>query len=120
MQHITRFLLELGAGFAFVGRQVHLEVGGEDFFIDLLFYHLKLRISSWKRFRRTSRGACRAWEEIEREQVHPNPLPIAVTMSCRQPRCSRRWHISRYSKGYLTPLSRHQAVYPRLKDARDT
>jgi predicted nuclease of restriction endonuclease-like (RecB) superfamily len=41
--HMTRFLLELGAGFAFVGRQVHLEVGGEDFFIDLLFYHLKLR-----------------------------------------------------------------------------
>ena len=43
MQHITRFLLELGTGFAFVGRQVHLEVAGDDFFIDLLFYHLKLR-----------------------------------------------------------------------------
>ncbi|MBF0296288.1 MAG: DUF1016 family protein [Magnetococcales bacterium] len=43
VHHITRFLLELGAGFAFVGRQVHLEVGGEDFFLDLLFYHLKLR-----------------------------------------------------------------------------
>jgi len=43
VQHISRFLLELGAGFAFVGRQVHIEVGGDDFFIDLLFYHLKLR-----------------------------------------------------------------------------
>jgi predicted nuclease of restriction endonuclease-like (RecB) superfamily len=43
VQHITRFLLELGAGFAFVGRQVHLEVGDEDFYLDLLFYHLKLR-----------------------------------------------------------------------------
>ena len=41
--HIEKFLLELGQGFAFVGRQVHLEVGGNDFFIDLLFYHLKLR-----------------------------------------------------------------------------
>jgi predicted nuclease of restriction endonuclease-like (RecB) superfamily len=41
--HIRQFLLELGAGFAFVGQQVHLEVGGEDFYIDLLFYHLKLR-----------------------------------------------------------------------------
>jgi predicted nuclease of restriction endonuclease-like (RecB) superfamily len=41
--HVTEFLLELGAGFAYVGRQVHLEVGGEDFFLDLLFYHLKLR-----------------------------------------------------------------------------
>jgi len=43
VEHITRFLLELGAGFAYVGRQVFLEVGGDDFFIDLLFYHLKLR-----------------------------------------------------------------------------
>ncbi len=41
--HITRFLLELGAGFAFAGRQVHLEVGGRDFYVDLLFYHLRLR-----------------------------------------------------------------------------
>jgi predicted nuclease of restriction endonuclease-like (RecB) superfamily len=43
LDHIRKFLLELGAGFAFVGRQVHLEVGGEDFYIDLLFYHLHLR-----------------------------------------------------------------------------
>lgn len=42
-EHIQNFLLELGQGFAFVGRQVHLEVGGQDFYIDLLFYHLKLR-----------------------------------------------------------------------------
>lgn len=41
--HIESFLLELGQGFAFVGRQVHLEVGGSDFYLDLLFYHLKLR-----------------------------------------------------------------------------
>src|ERR1039457_6941282 len=43
VEHITRFLLELGAGFSYVGKQVHLEVGGEDFYLDLLFYHLKLR-----------------------------------------------------------------------------
>jgi predicted nuclease of restriction endonuclease-like (RecB) superfamily len=43
MSNLSRFLLELGAGFAFVGRQVHLEVGGEDFYVDLLFYHLHLR-----------------------------------------------------------------------------
>ena len=43
VEHLTRFLLELGAGFAFVGRQVHLEIGGDDFFLDLLFYHLRLR-----------------------------------------------------------------------------
>ncbi len=43
VHHVTEFLLELGAGFAFVGRQVLLDVGGEEFFADLLFYHLKLR-----------------------------------------------------------------------------
>ena len=43
LAHIRKFLLELGAGFAFVGQQVHLVVDGEDFYIDLLFYHLKLR-----------------------------------------------------------------------------
>jgi len=42
VEHITKFLLELGAGFAYVGRQYPLEVGGEDFYMDLLFYHLKL------------------------------------------------------------------------------
>lgn len=42
-QHISQFLLELGAGFAFVGKQVPLEVGGQSFYLDLLFYHLKLR-----------------------------------------------------------------------------
>ena len=43
VKHVTEFLLELGAGFAFVGRQVMLNLGGDEFFIDLLFYHLKLR-----------------------------------------------------------------------------
>ena len=43
VKQVTEFLLELGAGFAYVGKQVNIEVGGDDFFIDLLFYHLKLR-----------------------------------------------------------------------------
>ena len=43
IDHIQKFLLELGQGFAFVGRQYHLEVGESDFYMDLLFYHLKLR-----------------------------------------------------------------------------
>jgi predicted nuclease of restriction endonuclease-like (RecB) superfamily len=43
VEHVQQLLLELGAGFAFVGRQVHLEVGDEDFYLDLLFYHLRLR-----------------------------------------------------------------------------
>lgn len=43
LDHIQKFLLELGVGFAFVGRQVHVEVNGQSYFIDLLFYHLRLR-----------------------------------------------------------------------------
>ncbi|WP_211882592.1 PDDEXK nuclease domain-containing protein [Pseudarthrobacter albicanus] len=43
VDHIQKFLLELGQGFAFVGRQVRLAIGDDEFFADLLFYHLKLR-----------------------------------------------------------------------------
>lgn len=43
IRHLEKFLLELGAGFAFLGRQYHIEVGENDFYIDLLFYHVKLR-----------------------------------------------------------------------------
>ncbi len=43
LAHVREFLLEMGVGFAFVGSQYHLEVGGQDFFLDLLFYHLRLR-----------------------------------------------------------------------------
>jgi predicted nuclease of restriction endonuclease-like (RecB) superfamily len=43
LEHIRQFMLELGVGFAFVGSQYHLEVGSDDFYIDLLFYHLHLR-----------------------------------------------------------------------------
>lgn len=43
IRHVEKFLLELGAGFALVGRQVHVEVSQRDFYLDLLFYHLALR-----------------------------------------------------------------------------
>ncbi|MCJ8268597.1 MAG: PDDEXK nuclease domain-containing protein [Psychrosphaera sp.] len=42
VKHITQFLLELGAGFAYMGKQVPLQVGERDFFLDLLFYHTQL------------------------------------------------------------------------------
>ena len=42
-KHITKFLLELGAGFSFVGSQYPLEISSKDYYLDLLFYHLKLR-----------------------------------------------------------------------------
>lgn len=43
VKNVTKLLLELGTGFAFIGNQYHIEVENEDFYIDLLFYHLKLR-----------------------------------------------------------------------------
>lgn len=43
VSEVTKLLLELGTGFAFLGNQYHLNVGGDDFYIDLLFYHIKLR-----------------------------------------------------------------------------
>ena len=43
IRHITKFLLELGSGFAYIGRQFRLEVNGDEFFIDLLFYHTRLK-----------------------------------------------------------------------------
>lgn len=42
LTHITRFLLELGAGFSYLGRQYRLEIAGDEFFMDLLFYHVRL------------------------------------------------------------------------------
>jgi len=42
VDHVQKFLLELGVGFAFVGRQVGLEVDGDEFYIDLLFYHVRM------------------------------------------------------------------------------
>lgn len=42
VEHLSKFLVELGKGFAFVGRQIELRVGDETFFLDLLFYHVKL------------------------------------------------------------------------------
>jgi predicted nuclease of restriction endonuclease-like (RecB) superfamily len=43
LQHVRELILELGKGFAFVGSQYHLDVGGQDYYLDLLFYHLRLR-----------------------------------------------------------------------------
>ncbi len=43
IQHVSKFLLELGKGFAFIGNQYHLNIADQDYYLDLLFYHTKLK-----------------------------------------------------------------------------
>lgn len=55
MDRITETLRELGPGFSFVGRQVHFEVGGDDFYVDLLFFHVEQLRFNYTRGRRSVR-----------------------------------------------------------------
>ena len=61
LEHLSKFLLELGAGFAFVGRQYTIEVDGDEFFIDLLFYHPRLHLPQELRSSLPSIERSRAW-----------------------------------------------------------
>jgi predicted nuclease of restriction endonuclease-like (RecB) superfamily len=95
VDHIQQFLLELGAGFAFVGRQVHLEVGDEDFYLDLLFYHLKLR-----RYVVIELKA-RAFEPGDAGQIHPVRYEIPI---CLHPeKFGRRQLLCRLHKRFEKP-----------------
>ena len=105
VNHVTEFLLELGAGFAFVGRQVLLDVGGDEFFIDLLFYHLKLRCYvvielTGGKFKPEHLGQLSFYltavdRQVKGEQDNPsiaNPFPWSCKRTCRAlPRSSVNW-----------------------------
>jgi predicted nuclease of restriction endonuclease-like (RecB) superfamily len=90
LQHLRDFLLELGAGFAFVGRQVRLEVGGEDFSIDLLFYHLKLRCYvvidlKARAFQPEDAGKMNFYLSAADDQLrHPQDKPSIGLLLCRE------------------------------------
>ena len=87
--HIQNFLLELGAGFAFVGRQVHLKVGEDDFYVDLLFYHLKLRCFvvidlKMKRFTPEDAGKMNFYlSAIDSQMSHANDAPAIGLILCK-------------------------------------
>ncbi len=89
VRHVTEFLLELGAGFAFVGRQVLLDVAGDEFFIDLLFYHLKLRcyvVIELKggKFKPEHLGQLSFYLTAVDEQVkHPQDAPTIGLLLCK-------------------------------------
>ncbi|MFJ2756464.1 YhcG family protein [Nocardioides sp. NPDC087217] len=107
VDHVTQFLVELGVGFAYVGRQVSLEVGGEDFFIDLLFYHLRLRcyvVIELKagKFRPEHLGQLNFYlAAVDGEMAHPDDAPTIGILLCQ----SRNQVVAEYSlRGSMQPL----------------
>ncbi|GAA1858921.1 PDDEXK nuclease domain-containing protein [Myceligenerans crystallogenes] len=89
--HMERFLIELGQGFAFVGRQHHLKLGDRDFYLDLLFYHLKLRryvVVEIKRgeFQAEYAGKVNLYCNLVDDQLrHPNDAPTIGLILCQEP-----------------------------------
>lgn len=87
--HLEKFLLELGQGFAFVGRQYHLAVGDSDFYLDLLFYHLKLRsylVIELKRgdFKPEYAGKLNFYCNVVDDTLrHPSDAPTIGLMLCQ-------------------------------------
>ena len=89
--HLEKFLLELGQGFAFVGRQYQLDLGEQDFYIDLLFYHLKLRcyvVIDLKRgdFKPEYAGKMNFYCNVVDDKLrHENDKPTIGLILCQQP-----------------------------------
>lgn len=104
IKHVTEFLLELGAGFAFVGRQVLLDVGGDEFFIDLLFYHLKLRCYvvielKASKFKPEHLGQLGFYlTAVDRQIKHPDDGPTIGLLLCK----SRNKVVAEYALGDRT------------------
>jgi len=89
MEHITRFLIELGKGFAFVGRQYQLLVSENEYYIDLLFYHLQLRcfvvveLKSGK-FKPEYAGKLNFYlSAVDSQLKHPNDNPSIGLILCK-------------------------------------
>jgi predicted nuclease of restriction endonuclease-like (RecB) superfamily len=89
VDHIQKFLLELGAGFAFVGRQFHLNVGDDDFYVDLLFYHLHLRCFvvidlKMKKFTPADAGQMNFYlSAVDSMMKHPTDQPTIGLILCK-------------------------------------
>ena len=90
LDHIQRFLLELGVGFAFVGRQYHMVIGGQDYYLDLLFYHLRLRCYvlidlKMKTFEPEFAGKMNFYLSAVDDQLrHPDDRPSIGLLLCKE------------------------------------
>jgi predicted nuclease of restriction endonuclease-like (RecB) superfamily len=89
LEHLREFLIELGKGFSFVGSQYPVEVGGEDFKIDLLFYHLKLRCFvvidlKMGEFKPEYAGKMNFYlSAIDAQEKHPTDQPTIGIILCK-------------------------------------
>lgn len=107
VEHIRKFLLELGAGFAFVGQQYRLDVGDEDFYVDLLFYHLKLRAYividlKMRPFQPEFAGKMNFYLSVVDDQLrHPDDKPSIGVILCK----SKNHVVAEYAlRGLTAPV----------------
>ena len=90
LEHLKNLLLELGKGFAFVGNQVHVEIGGQDYYLDLLFYHLHLRcyvVIELKvdAFKPEHAGKMNFYlAAVDEEMRHPDDQPSIGLILCKE------------------------------------
>jgi predicted nuclease of restriction endonuclease-like (RecB) superfamily len=89
VENIERLILELGQGFAFLGRQYHIEIAGDDYYLDLLFYHIKLRCFCVVELKSTDfkpeySGKLNFYlTAVDRQLKHPSDNPSIGMIICR-------------------------------------
>jgi predicted nuclease of restriction endonuclease-like (RecB) superfamily len=116
VDQIQKFLLELGAGFAFVGRRVNLVVGDDDFYLDLLFYHLKLRCFvvidlKMKAFTPEDAGKMNFYlSAVDSLMRHPDDAPTIGLILCK----THNRLIAEYALRELAALVSHSTAFHRL------
>ena len=116
LEHLRKFLLELGVGFAFVGSQYHLEVAGDDFYLDLLFYHLGLRCFvvvdlKTEAFKPEFAGKMNFYlSAVDSQSRHPHDNPSIGIILCK----TRKKLIAEYAlRNTATPIGVSQYMLTR-------
>ena len=105
VRNVTSLLMELGTGFAFMGQQYHLEVGGKDFYIDLLFYNTKLRCYvaidlKTGEFKPEQAGKMNFYLSALDDLVNPDDNPSVGLILCRDENRT----IAEYAVEYVKPI----------------
>lgn len=110
LQHLREFLIELGNGFAFVGNQYRLAIGDEDYYIDLLFYHLKLRCYvvidlKTRPFAAEDAGKMNFYlNAVDDLLRHPDDQPSVGLVLCREKEGSNKMLLEYALRGLKKPI----------------